>query len=205
MSSQPALDLAHGPRAALLLIDVQNDFLAPDGAYRRAGVSAPELTALPARLAPVVEQARARGLPLVSAQFTLVAPGDGAPIVAAHLRAKRPFLGRGDFAPGSRGHRLVDALAPADVVVEKVAYSAFHQSRLGWVLHGLGIERLVVAGLLTDGGVASTVRDAQIREYDVVLLGDGCASFDVVAHDAALRSLAAVATVVTCAEAIAAL
>jgi nicotinamidase-related amidase len=96
----------------------------------------------------------------------------------------------------------VDELAPVDVAVEKVAYSAFHQSRLEWVLRGLGASRLLVAGITTNGGVAATVHDAHVRDLDVTLLGDGCAAFDPAVHEATLRSLAGVAGVVACADAL---
>ena len=85
----------------------------------------------------------------------------------------RPFLGRGDFAPGSFGHALVDGLGPADLAVEKVAYSAFYMSRLDWVLRLAGIEALIVAGIVTNGGVESTVRDAHVRDLTTVVLEDG--------------------------------
>ncbi|QEC46128.1 cysteine hydrolase [Baekduia soli] len=187
---------------AVLLIDLQHDFLSPDGAYGRAGLGNADLAALPARVAPVLDAARAAAVPIVSAQFTIVARRGRPPQIAEHLHALRPFLGPGDFEPGRRGHDLVDALAPADVVVEKVAFSAFHQSRLEWVLQGLGADHLLVAGIVTNGGVASTVRDAHVRGLATTLLADGCAAFDREAHDATLRSLRGVTRLSTCAGAI---
>jgi nicotinamidase-related amidase len=191
-------------RKALLLLDLQNDFIHPDGAYGRAGVSAPEIAALPGRLAPVVEAARAAGLWIVSTHFTLVPGRGGEPLVADHLRKLRPFLAAGDFAPGSRGQALVAELAPSDIQVEKVAFSAFHASRLDWVLRKLGVEHLICTGIVTNGGVASTVRDAHVREYRVTLVGDGCAAFRPALHDAAIADLRSVAELVTCAEVLAA-
>ncbi len=64
-------------RTALLTIDLQNDFLHPEGAYGRAGQAAEAIAALPARIAPLAEAVRARGGTYISAQFTLV-PGPGA-------------------------------------------------------------------------------------------------------------------------------
>ncbi len=61
-------------RTALLTIDLQNDFLHPEGAYGRAGQTAEAITALPARIKPVVDALRAKGGTYISAQFTLV-PG----------------------------------------------------------------------------------------------------------------------------------
>ena len=115
--------------SALVLGDLQNDFLHPNGAYGRAGLSNPTIAALPGKLAPLVRAARERGLLIVATLFTLVPGRGGAPIISPHLKMLRPFLGKGDFAPGSWGQQLVDELAPADVAVEKIAYSAFHASR----------------------------------------------------------------------------
>lgn len=188
---------------ALLIVDLQNDFLHPEGAYGRAGQNAPAIAALPARLAPLARALRARGGVVVSTQFTLVPGRGGAPIIAPHLARLRPFLGRGDFEPGAWGHRLVDALQPADFTVEKIAYSAFHMTRLDWVLRKAGVETLLVCGIVTNGGVASTLRDAHVREFHTVLLTDGCAAFSAAAHDAAIASLATVSETATVAEALA--
>ncbi|HEY4919931.1 MAG TPA: cysteine hydrolase [Xanthobacteraceae bacterium] len=182
---------------ALILGDLQNDFLHPDGAYGRAGQASAAIAALPARLVPLVRAARARGVLVVATLFTLVPGRGGAPIVSPHLRALRPFLGSGDFAPGAWGQRLVDELAPADVVVEKVAYSAFHASRLEWVLRQCGIAALWFTGIVTNGGVASTVRDAHVREFDCSVIADGCAAFTPALHDAAIEGLRPVARIAT--------
>jgi nicotinamidase-related amidase len=186
---------------ALLLCDLQNDFLHRDGAYGRAGQGAPEIAALPARLAPLAARLREAGGWVVSTHFTLVAGRDGAPFISPHLKRLRPFLRAGDFAPGSWGNALVDDLAPADISVEKVAYSAFYMSRLEWVLHRAGVSRLLVAGIVTNGGVASTVRDAAVRDYEVTLLADGCAAFTEATHNIAVEALRPVARIATIAEA----
>src|SRR5690606_3636103 len=122
------------PRATgLLIIDLTNDFLHPDGAYARGGQTSPEIAALPPRVLPVANALRAKGGWIISAEFTLVPGKGGEPFISPHLKAIRPFLGKGDFAPGSRGQELVEKLQPADIRVEKVAYSAFYMTRLEWV------------------------------------------------------------------------
>jgi nicotinamidase-related amidase len=191
--------------SALVLGDLQNDFLHPEGAYGRAGQSHPSIAALPDRLAPLVRAARARGVLIVATLFTLVPGRGGEPIISPHLKALRPFLTRGDFAPGSWGQQLVDALAPADVAVEKIAYSAFHMSRLEWVLRKCGIEQLYCTGIVTNGGVASTLRDAHVREFECTLIEDGCAAFSDDVHRAAVDGLRPIATITTIAEVMASL
>ena len=190
-------------RTALLIVDLQNDFLHPKGAYGRAGQSAEAIAALPARVKPVADALRARGGWIVSTQFTLVPGKGGEPMIAPHLRTLRPFLGRGDFEPGAWGHGLVDDLQPADLTVEKVAYSAFYQTRMEWALRKAGVDTLLVCGIVTNGGVASTLRDAHVRDLHTILLSDGCAAFSAQAHEAALASLSTVSPVATCAQAVA--
>ena len=191
--------------SALILGDLQNDFLHRDGAYGRAGQGAPAIAALPDKLAPLVAAARGRGMLIVATLFTLVPGRGGEPIISPHLKALRPFLKKGDFAPGSWGQRLVDQLSPADMEVEKIAYSAFHASRLEWVLHKCGIEQVFFTGIVTNGGVASTVRDAHVREFECTVIEDGCAAFSDDIHRAAIEGLRPVAKIETVAGAIQAL
>ena len=201
--------MAHAPvpvsETALLLCDLQNDFIHPQGAYGRAGQSAAAIAALPARLKPLADAMRAKGGWIASTHFTLVPGKGGEPFISEHLRQLRPFLKKGDFAPGSWGHALVDELAPADLSVEKLGYDAFWNSRLEWVLRKAGVRRLLVAGIVTNGGVASTVRGAHVREFEVTLLEDGCAAFSDAIHRAAVEGLRPVAEVTTVAQALAAL
>ncbi|MBD3664533.1 cysteine hydrolase family protein [Sulfitobacter aestuariivivens] len=187
-------------RTGLLTIDLQNDFIHPDGAYGRADQGAPAIAALPDRVAPLVKALRARGGTYFSAQFTLVPGPDDEPLIAPHLKKLRPFLTKGDFAPGSFGHTLVDALHPADYVIEKVAYSAFYQTRLEYIMRALDVENLIVGGIVTNGGVASTLRDAHLRNIETLMLTDGCAAFRQDVHDATILSLGTVTHQMTCAE-----
>lgn len=184
-------------RAGLLFVDLQNDFIDPQGAYGRAGQGAAEIAALPGKLAPLAEAFRSRGGLVMATQFTLVPGRGGEPIISPHLLQLRPFLRKGDFLPGGWGHRTVDALQPIDVVIEKVAYSAFYMTRLEWVLRKLGVSQLVVAGIVTNGGVASTVRDAHVRDIDVTVLEDGCGAFSTETHRTAIDALRPVARVTT--------
>lgn len=187
-------------RTALLICDLQNDFVHPDGAYGRAGQTAPEIAALPERVKPLADALRAKGGWVLSTNFTLVPAKGGEPLISPHLKSLRPFLAKGDFTPGGWGHRTVDVLQPVDVEVEKVAYSAFYMSRLEWVLRKCGIERLLVCGIVTNGGVASTVRDAHVRDFDVTVLEDGCAAFSTEVHDTAIAALRPVCRVATIAD-----
>ena len=186
---------------AVLIVDLQNDFLHPDGAYGRSGTGSPEIAALPARIRPLLDSVRQAGGWVVSTQFTLVPGRDGAPFISPHLKRIRPFLTTGDFTPGGWGHALVDELQTADLTVEKVAYSAFYQTRMEFVLSRAGIRTLMVCGIVTNGGVASTVRDAHVRDFNTITLHDGCAAFSPETHDIAIKALQTVGGTMSIAEA----
>lgn len=186
--------------SALLLCDLQNDFIDPKGAYGRAGLGAPEIASVPRRIKPFAELMRAKGGFIVSTHFTLVPGKSGEPLISPHLKALRPFLGKGDFEPGTWGHATVDILQPADFAVEKIAYSAFYMSRLEWVLRKADIQKLYVCGIVTNGGVASTVRDAHVREFECTAVEDGCAAFSSELHRTAIEGLRPIARIVSIAD-----
>lgn len=187
-------------RTGLILVDLQNDFIHPNGAYARGGAGAAAIAALPARLKDLARAVQAAGGLVIATQFTLVAGRGGEPLIAPHLKELRPFLRAGDFAPGSWGQDVLDELKPVDLKVEKVAYSAFYQTRLEWLLRKTGIERLIAGGIVTNGGVSSTVRDAHVRDIPVTVLSDGCAAFSPAIHEAAIEALKPVAEVATIAQ-----
>lgn len=192
-------------RTGLMLVDMQNDFLHPEGAYGRAGQGCEAIAALPPRLKKVADSVRAAGGWIISTQFTLVPGKGGEPFISDHLKKLRPFLGKGDFSPGSFGQALIDELQPADLSAEKVAFSAFYQSRLQWMLERAGLKTLIFGGIVTNGGVASTVRDAHVRDFHNVVLSDGCAAFSAEAHESTIGSLSTIAEIASCEDVVAAL
>ena len=188
-------------RVGLVIVDLQNDFLSPEGAYARGNTVSQEALLMPARVAPVAEAVKQHQGLVTASLFTLWPDTQGQPMISPHLLERRPFLRAGDFAPGSWGQANVDAIAPwVDVAVCKVAYSAFFNTQLDWLLRRAGVNTVVVCGIVTNGGVASTVRDAHMRDYRTIVLSDGCATFSQTAHQAALTDMASVADVMTCAE-----
>lgn len=187
-------------KTALVVIDLQNDFLDARGAYARGGDTNPPALLLPERVAAVARALKAAGGLVVASQFTLWPDAKGEPMVSPHLKALRPYLTKGDFAPGSWGQANVDALAAlVDVTVSKVAYSAFFNTQLDWVLRRAGIDTVAVCGIVTNGGVASTVRDAHMRDYRTLVLADGCAAFGDERHQTSLADMRNVAEVTACA------
>ncbi len=188
-------------KIALIIVDLQNDFLSPDGAYARGGAASAAARELPGRVVGVARALKGGGGLVAASQFTLWPDARGEPMISPHLLGLRPFLRRGDFAPGSTGQANVAELAPLiDVSVCKVAYSAFFNTQLDWVLRHAGIDTVAVCGIVTNGGVASTVRDAHMREYHSIVLSDGCAAFKPEVHATALADMGTVAQVMRCDE-----
>ena len=201
MSASTPRSTSTTPRIGLVIVDLQNDFLSPEGAYARGNTVSQEALLLPARVAPVAQTVKQHQGLVTASLFTLWPDTQGQPMISPHLLERRPFLRAGDFAPGSWGQANVDAIAPwVDVAVCKVAYSAFFNTQLDWLLRRAGVNTVVVCGIVTNGGVASTVRDAHMRDYRTIVLSDGCATFSQTAHQAALTDMASVADVMTCAE-----
>jgi ureidoacrylate peracid hydrolase len=194
------------PRCALILGDLQHDFLAAQGAYGRARAASPAAQALPLQLLPLAKALKARGGFVAASLFTLWPDAQGEPMISPHLKRLRPFLRRGDFAPGSLGQAVVPELAEhVDVQVAKVAYSAFFNTQLDWLFKRAHIDTVIIGGIVTNGGVASTARDAHMRDYSVIVLDDGCAAFSESAHQTSLRDLSTIAQVRRCDEVLRAL
>lgn len=187
---------------AFLAHDLQNGFVHAKGAYGRNGASPDSFLAMLPRVAKVAQAMRDAGGWIVSTHFTLVPGRDGEPFISPHLKKLRPFLAKGDFAPGSFDAQLVEELPRADMSVEKVAFSAFYMSRLEWILRKAGIETLIIGGVTTNGGVASTLRDAHVRDFHTILLSDGCAAARPELHDAAVKDLSSIAQVASCEDAV---
>jgi len=185
---------------ALVLIDLQNDALHPEGAYGRAGLTSDLCNALPKRLAPVAEALRKRDGWIVATHMTILKGKKGEPILTEHMRQLRPFLKRGDFQQGSWGHKMVDELGEADLHIDKFAFSAFYMTALEWMLRQIKVDTVLIAGLTTPVSVATTLRDAVLRDFKGIVLSDGVASFESKQHRSALAELSAMAPVKTCAE-----
>jgi nicotinamidase-related amidase len=162
---------------ALLLVDVVNDFEHEDGEKL--------LTSFRERHAGfmrAVERARADGVPIVYANDSFgVWDGDAPRLVRQALEG--------------RGGELVEGIAPAegDAFVVKPRYSAFDHTPLVLVLRDLEVERLLLAGMSTEGCVAQTAIDARELGFKVSVLAEACATVDEPLERVALEYLEAVA------------
>ncbi len=91
----------------------------------------------------------------------------------------------------SKEAQILDELAPVgdEIVLSKTTTSAFTSTTIDFILRTMGIEALLICGVITPGCVAITAKDASDRGYGVVVIGDGCAANSQASHDAALESM----------------
>lgn len=95
---------------------------------------------------------------------------------------------------GNLGADWVDGLGPngseRELCVDKHRYSAFIGTRLDQLLRSNGIRTVVVCGVATSGCVESTIRDAFMLDYYVVVAGDACGDYEQARHEATLSKMA---------------
>jgi biuret amidohydrolase len=119
---------------------------------------------------------------------------DGSDLIP-RIRARRAemrerFGINGIFPPGSFERQVIAELEPepGDVVVPKNTTGAFVGSNLDQILRITGIRTVVLTGVVTNVCVESTGRDASDRGYNVVVVDDACAAYDVESHESTMRN-----------------
>lgn len=174
--------------AALLVVDPQNAFCHPDGTLGRSGVDVAPLAAVVPSIARLVRLCEARGIPAIYTRHTnhLVDKGRDRHRITPHT-AKRATVA---CQPGSWDAEFVEELhpliAPAAHVLEKHRWSAFYGTRLDPLLRVLGTRLLIICGTTTNACIDTTVRDAYMRDFDVVVPRDCVAGVRQDWHQAAV-------------------
>jgi ureidoacrylate peracid hydrolase len=185
---------------ALLLLDLQRDFLDPDGVYARHGLPVERLRGILPAVERVARASRRAHVPIFASKFTIFTSPGGAPLGLDHIVKARPFLLQEGFRLGDPGRELIAELPRPDYELDKPRFSAFHGTPLEVLLRSLDIDTLVLTGIVTHGGVEATARDALIRDFSVVILEDGVAAFDEQLHLASLRGMGLYLTVMDSAD-----
>ena len=180
---------------ALLLIDMQRDFLEPGGYLASMGYDVELVRAAigPARL--LLAAARSAGLTVVHTRQGFGPDlGELPPHRLARVRAGTSAIGKpgplGRFLiRGEPGFQIVPELEPSggEAVVDKSGNGAFWGTDLASILSARGIRALILAGVTTDVCVHCTLREANDRGFECLLAADACASGDAEAHRAALH------------------
>jgi biuret amidohydrolase len=187
-----------GTDTALIIIDMQRDFLDPGGYIAQSGVDVSPLRAVIPEVQRLLMAARRIGVRVVHTReghrpdlsdLSVVkqrrAAGCGAAIGSVGPLGR--LLVRGEF-----GHAIVDELAPVpgESIIDKPGFGAFYATDLELILRAAGITRLFLAGVTTDICVHSTLREAIDRGFDCVTVGNACAAGDPAIHAAMLACIA---------------
>jgi nicotinamidase-related amidase len=184
---------------ALLLLDLQRDFLDPGGIYARHGLAVDRLRSIIPAVERVAHASRAAHVPIFACKFTIFTSPGGAPLGLEHIVKARPFLMHEGFRLRDPGRELIPELPRPDYELDKPRFSAFHGTPLELLLRSLDIDTVVLTGIVTHGGVEATARDALIRDFSVVILEDCVAAFDEQLHLASLRGMGLYLTVMSAA------
>jgi nicotinamidase-related amidase len=183
---------------ALVIIDMQRDFLEPGGFGETLGNDVSQLAHAVAPCADVLAVARQTGMLVVHTREGHLPDLSDAP--PAKIARGAPSRRIGDPGPmgrilirGEAGHDIIPALYPLDseIVIDKPGKGAFYATELGDVLQRYGIENLLVCGVTTEVCVNTTVREANDRGYRCVVLADGCASYFPEFHEMGLKMIKA--------------
>jgi len=185
-------------RTALVIIDMQRDFLEPGGFGAALGNDVSLLMAAVEPCRRILNAARMAGLLVIhtreghrpdlsDAPPAKVQRGDPAKRIGAPGPMGRILI------RGEAGHDIVPALAPlpGEPLIDKPGKGAFYQTDLDLMLRNRRIETLLVCGVTTEVCVHTTVREANDRGYRCLVLGDACASYFPEFHDVGLRMIAA--------------
>jgi nicotinamidase-related amidase len=178
-------------RQALLVVDMQNDFVRPG-----APQEVPDARATIPVIAALLDAYRAAARPVVFTRFsagprrTLL--WTWSPQCGPELRSCWPGVSRlYDDGQELAGHDVVPELAPFDgeSVVDKYGYGSFHNTMLEDVLRARAVSQVVAVGTVTQICVEETVREGFHRGLEMVMVRDAVSSFDPDLHAATLRNI----------------
>ena len=206
MESPPSQTVAAEPYAfdftpgscALLIIDMQRDFLEPGGFGETLGNKVSLLDAAVKPIMAVLDAARKAKMLIVHTREGHRPDMSDAP--KAKVERGEPHLRIGAKGPmgrilirGEAGHDIVPILYPkeGEVIIDKPGKGAFYATDLGAILQHQAIENLIVCGVTTEVCVHTTVREANDRGFKCIVPGDCCASYFPEFHEVGLRMIKA--------------
>jgi ureidoacrylate peracid hydrolase len=174
--------------AALIVVDVQNDFCADDGTFGRAGNDLSMVQAMVPNLQRLIDGARKVGVPVVFVQ-AILDPAYVSPVYYernARLNFEVPRCISN--TPGADFYKVKPL--PGEMIIRKYRYSAFVGTELDLILRSRQIRTVITTGVATNICVESTARDAFMRDYYVSFVDDASATYRKEHHEAALASIA---------------
>jgi ureidoacrylate peracid hydrolase len=177
---------------ALVVVDMQEGFVSPDGAYGQLGRRLKGVDRVTEAIRELLEEFRRRELPRFFTAYRYRSDGSDFPGRREGL-LPRAYAGRTDpvFTPSSPATRILPSLGPwpGETVVWKNRYSAFLGTSFESQLRSAGVKTLVLSGVVSHVCVSATAMDAFSREFSVVLVRDALAGLDEKVHEATLLNL----------------
>lgn len=183
---------------ALLVIDMQRDFLEAGGYATASGLDIIGLRKPIANIAKLLTLAREKGLTVIHTREGHHPDMHDCPR-AKLTRSRSTGAEIGSVGPMGRllireeyGHGFIDELMPLpeELIIDKPGYGAFYLTDLAQILHYHEITQLVICGVTTEVCVHSTLREAVDRGFDCILVSDACGSAYEDLHSAALKMVA---------------
>lgn len=165
-------------RSALVIIDMQNAFIHPEGSLSKMGLDTSRTSIAIKPIKLLKEEFKKQNRPVIYIQHNHRADKSDAGMIA---KVFPPIMDLGHCIENTWDAEIIDELRPEkdDYIVKKHRFSAFYNTQLEDVLRGLDIESLVVVGIATNVCVESTIRDAFYRDYNVFLPREATASYTV--------------------------
>lgn len=177
--------------SALIVVDVQNDFVSLEGAFACRGLDMTMIQEMVPKLKELIAEARKARVPIIFLR------NSGSPWTSSQVnkekRAQMVEEGEaGITIEGTWGSELYEGIVPGgdERVVVKHRYSGFVDTDLDLILRSRGIKTLLMTGVATNVCVESTARDGFMRDYRIVLVEDCCATTFQKLHEATLENIA---------------
>lgn len=172
---------------ALIVVDMQNGFLKPDGFMAKAGLNIDQCVAAIAPNQRVIAACRATKIPVIFTRYTLRPDYKDAGLLGEIYPALKESKA---MVVGTRDWEIAEELKPMpdDIILDKQRYSSFYNTNLEVLLRGLGVTLVVVTGVTTNICVESTVRDAFFRDFKVTVLEDCVGAVDDMMQQGPLHS-----------------
>ena len=190
-------------KAALVVIDMQRDFIEPGGFGDALGNDVSRLEAIVPTVSDLLALFRRKGWPVIHTRESHKPDLSDCP--PAKIRRGHGSLRIGDTGPmgrilvrGEPGNAIIEACAPVDgeVVLDKPGKGMFFDTDVGTILRDLGVTHLVFAGVTTEVCVQTSMREANDRGYDCLLVADATESYFPEFKAAALRMITAQGAIV---------